>query len=184
MSFWQAWVQGLRALLEPPVEAGRPEAGTAGPESTGDEVQEPDAEPTADAVLAGQRKPPSLSMDAYVDRQIREAERRGMFRNLPGAGKPLPDLVPDDPDWWIRKKLAEEGLDLPLPPALELQRDLPRELHRLSRIRDERRVRAELERLAARVRLVNSRQISGPPSTVAPLDVEEQLALWRARRER
>ena len=35
---------------------------------------------------------------------IREAQERGEFDNLPGAGKPLTDLGDtDDPMWWVRR---------------------------------------------------------------------------------
>jgi hypothetical protein len=38
-----------------------------------------------------------------VEKQIREAQERGEFDNLPGAGKPLRgiDADRDDPDWWV-----------------------------------------------------------------------------------
>ena len=38
------------------------------------------------------RKPPGLSYRSWVDEQIRDAERRGAFDNLPGKGKPLPGI--------------------------------------------------------------------------------------------
>jgi predicted flavoprotein YhiN len=42
----------------------------------------------------------------WIDRQIREARERGEFDNLPGTGKPLPDLdKPYDENWWVRQKL-------------------------------------------------------------------------------
>ena len=39
-----------------------------------------------------------------MERAIREAQERGEFDDLPGAGKPLADLGdPDDPMWWVRR---------------------------------------------------------------------------------
>ena len=50
--------------------------------------------------------PPSL-----VERQIREAMDRGEFDNLPGAGKPIPDLdAPYDPSWWVREWVRRNRL--------------------------------------------------------------------------
>ena len=43
--------------------------------------------------------------ESPVERAIREAQERGEFDNLPGAGKPLRNLgSPDveDPDWWVK----------------------------------------------------------------------------------
>ena len=128
------------------------------------------------------RKPPGMSIDAFVERQIEEARKRGVFDKLPGHGKPLKDLDPADRDWWLRNKLRDEGLQLPLTPALELRRDVPKELDRLSRLRGERLVRAELEKLNARIRKVNSRHASGPSSNVCVVDIDEFIARWRAAR--
>ena len=36
------------------------------------------------------RKPSGTSFETWIDRQIREAEERGAFDDLAGAGKPLP----------------------------------------------------------------------------------------------
>lgn len=57
------------------------------------------------------RKRTRESRESFVERQIREAHERGEFDNLPGAGKPLPDLDrPHDELWWVRKKLKDENL--------------------------------------------------------------------------
>lgn len=67
--------------------------------------------------------------ETSVDRQIREAQERGLFDDLPGAGKPLPGLdEPDDENWWIKRKLREEGIsaDALLPPSILLRRELDR----------------------------------------------------------
>jgi hypothetical protein len=48
---------------------------------------------------------------SLVERRIREAMDRGEFDNLPGAGKPIPDLDVDyDPAWWVRKWVQRERL--------------------------------------------------------------------------
>src|SRR5581483_547563 len=57
------------------------------------------------------RKPPGVSFESWVDKQIREAVDRGEFDNLPGTGKPLPDAgEPDDENWWLKKYLRQEGV--------------------------------------------------------------------------
>lgn len=63
-----------------------------------------------------ERKPTGVSIETWVDRQIREAAERGEFENLPGYGKPLASLdAPYDELWWIKGKLHREGFS-PLPP--------------------------------------------------------------------
>ncbi|HUA42024.1 MAG TPA: DUF1992 domain-containing protein, partial [Streptosporangiaceae bacterium] len=37
-----------------------------------------------------ERKPHDVTFRSWIDQQISEAEERGAFDNLPGAGKPLP----------------------------------------------------------------------------------------------
>lgn len=56
-----------------------------------------------------ERRPPGMAFETWIDRQVREAEERGAFDNLPGAGKPIPDLhKPYDENWWI-KRLGRGG---------------------------------------------------------------------------
>jgi hypothetical protein len=43
-------------------------------------------------------------------------------------------------------------------------------------------VRRRLRELDARIRKVNRTAIAGPPTTVAPLDVEALVRRWRERR--
>ena len=51
-----------------------------------------------------ERKPPGVSWESWFEEQIRQAQEAGAFENLPGAGKPLPDLeAAYDPDWWVKK---------------------------------------------------------------------------------
>ncbi|MDP1748923.1 MAG: DUF1992 domain-containing protein [Reyranella sp.] len=39
-----------------------------------------------------QRKPPRTSWESWIEAQIRVFQEEGAFDNLPGAGKPLPNL--------------------------------------------------------------------------------------------
>ncbi|MDX6418598.1 MAG: hypothetical protein QOG28_3218, partial [Trebonia sp.] len=36
-----------------------------------------------------ERKPPQMKFSTWIDQQIADAERRGVFDDLPGKGKPL-----------------------------------------------------------------------------------------------
>ena len=45
-----------------------------------------------------------------MEKQIREAQERGDFDNLPGAGKPLDLSDSGDPDWWLKRFAARENL--------------------------------------------------------------------------
>ena len=70
-----------------------------------------------------------------------------------------------------------------LPPALALRRSVERTLEALPSLSDERRVRELLEAVDAEIRRFNATATSGPPTTQAPLDVEEILAAWRRARK-
>jgi hypothetical protein len=52
-------------------------------------------------------------LESLVERRIREAMERGEFDNLPGAGKPIPDLDDrEDELSWIKRWMKREGIDL------------------------------------------------------------------------
>ena len=62
------------------------------------------------------RKPPGAGWESWIDYQIREAQERGEFDDLPAAGKPIPDLdKPFHEMWWVKDKLRREGLSY-MPP--------------------------------------------------------------------
>ncbi|MGH3508176.1 MAG: DUF1992 domain-containing protein, partial [Nocardioidaceae bacterium] len=64
--------------------------------------------------------------ESPVDRAIREAQERGEFDDLPGAGKPLDLGNQSDPDWWIKGLIQREQLDMTaaLPPGVALRREV------------------------------------------------------------
>ena len=120
--------------------------------------------------------------ESYVDRQIREAQERGHFDDLPGRGRPLRDLHHRRDDlWWVKRKLREEQLSW-LPPALELRRDRDDALDRIGRARSEEQVREIVTEINGRIRYANRMPMPGPPSTVAPLDEDQVVREWRAGR--
>jgi hypothetical protein len=128
------------------------------------------------------RKPAELSFASWIEQQIQQAQREGLFDDLPGAGRPLRTEDGADPNWWAKQLLRREQVDF-LPPALALRRSVERALEALPALRDERRVRELLEGLDAEIRRFNATATSGPPTTQAPLDVEAIVADWRRLRE-
>ena len=129
------------------------------------------------------RKPGNRSFTDWIDDQIRDAQERGEFDDLPGKGKPLQGLDgPHDELWWVKQWLQREGVSyLPLPLALRLEAE--KTIEGLDRISTERAVRDALEDLNGRIREANRKpSIDGPPTTLSPLDVEELVARWRANR--
>lgn len=48
---------------------------------------------------------------AIAENQIRRMIEEGKLDNLPGAGKPIPDIdEPYDENWWLKKFLKREGI--------------------------------------------------------------------------
>ena len=128
-----------------------------------------------------EKKPPGQSWESWIDQQIREAQEEGAFKNLPGAGKPLPDVdKPYDPDWWTKQLVRREGINV-LPPALELLRKVESELAVIWALGSEAEVRKRVAALNAEIGKVNARAAEGPPTRLAPFDVEALVEEWRRR---
>jgi hypothetical protein len=118
-----------------------------------------------------------------VEMAIRQAQRRGDFDGLPGAGKPLTGLnAVRDPDWWIRRKIERENLTGLGPPALTLRTEDAGLDDRLDGIASEAAVRDVLEDFNRRVREARRQLLGGPPVVTPTRDVEAALAAWRRRR--
>lgn len=125
------------------------------------------------------RKPAGESWESFVDRQIREAQERGEFDDLPGAGKPLPDLDgPHDELWWLRRKLRDEGLSY-VPPVLQVRKDVEEARARIARARSEQEVRRIVADVNALIREANRTVHHGPSTTLRPLDEERTVREWR-----
>ena len=128
------------------------------------------------------RKPSSLSMQEWIDLQLREAEKNGEFDNLSGAGKPLKLADQHDPDWWVKQLIERENITGVLPPALQLRKDDAELDAKLDRHTAESEVRRELEEFNARVMKARYTPVDGPPLVTMPRDVEGEVEAWRARR--
>ena len=127
-------------------------------------------------------KPPDKTWEVWIEQLIREAEDAGEFDQLEGKGKPIPGVeAPYDPDWWVKKLLERENVSV-LPPSLELLRRVEGELAKIWTARGEDDVRARVEALNAEIARVNARVALGPPTRLAPLDVDDVVREWRARR--
>ncbi len=128
------------------------------------------------------RKPPGVAWQSWIDKQIYDAEQRGEFDNLAGKGKPLADIdEPLDELWWVKRKLKEEGVSF-LPPALAIRREVELTRELIASAETEERVRDLVAAINARIREVNRTSISGPPTSVMPMNVEDVVARWRAQR--
>jgi len=125
--------------------------------------------------------------ESWVDKQIREAQERGDFDDLPGAGKPLPHLGdPDDADWWVKGYIKRENLDISgaLPTPLALRKEAAGFPESLADVRQESQVREILEDFNHRVKADRLRPAVGqlPPLIARTVDVEEALEQWRVLR--
>ncbi|MFJ6660181.1 DUF1992 domain-containing protein [Streptomyces sp. NPDC091377] len=132
-----------------------------------------------------ERKPPGVSFESWIDHQIREAEERGEFSGLAGAGKPLPSEVeqPYDELWWIKRKMAREGFSV-LPPALALRKEAEDALEAALDCPSEYRARRIIEKVNAKIGDMLLRPPPGPPLGKKPYDVEDVLRQRRERLER
>jgi len=129
-----------------------------------------------------QRKPPGTSWETWIDAQIRVATEAGAFDNLPGAGKPLPNLDQAyDPLWWVKQLVQREQVSM-LPPSLELLRKVERELAAIEKLHDEATVRHRVTALNVEIAKVNATVVEGPPTRLGTLDVDQIVARWRRTR--
>jgi hypothetical protein len=130
-----------------------------------------------------ERKPANMPIGDWVDRQIRDAEERGEFDDLPGRGKPLPKRTGDVMEW-VAEKMRAENADTKalLPPSLSLRKELEDLPGLLAAVRSEAKVREIVTDLNKRIKREILLPSGGPPLLVRPVDVEAVVAQWRERR--
>ncbi|HJU97268.1 MAG TPA: DUF1992 domain-containing protein [Jiangellaceae bacterium] len=132
-----------------------------------------------------ERKPPGVRFESWVERRIREAQERGEFDDLPGAGKPLPGLTGQyDEMWWVKQVAERERVSM-LPPMLALRKEAEDLLDSLDGVTSEASVRDLVDDYNARLVEAIRRPQDGPLSAIAHrLDIDEVLAEWSRRRAR
>jgi hypothetical protein len=132
-----------------------------------------------------ERKPAFLRPEDWVERQIREAQERGAFDDLPGAGKPLPGLDrPFTAERWAVDWIRREGGDVGalLSPMLVLRRERAALLASLAELPSAAAVREVVEDFNGRLLHQYRQPQDGPFVPVGVIDVDEAVAAWRATR--
>jgi DnaJ homologue, subfamily C, member 28, conserved domain len=119
--------------------------------------------------------------ESHIDRQIREAQERGEFDNLPGAGKPLPGYgQADDEDWWVRDLIRRENITGMLPASLKLRREVEDIAQTVVTKKTEAAVRKVVDDLNERIRQAQRGHLDGPPVVLSTVDADEVVAAWRS----
>lgn len=131
-----------------------------------------------------ERKRWDLTFETWIERQIRVAQDRGDFDDLPGYGKPIPDHG-DDELWWVKSYLAREGLSTEalLPPELQLRREIERLPITVGSAPSEKVVREIVADLNRRIADC-LRFPSGVPVPVRKVDADEAVETWKTERAR
>jgi hypothetical protein len=131
-----------------------------------------------------ERKPPGMSFQSWVDKQITDAAARGEFDNLPGAGKPIADLDKPYDEVWVQRHLQKQGIsseDL-LPTPLRLRKEIERLPETVRGLPSEQAVRDAVDELNEQIAR-HLRAPSGPRVPVVPVRLEQVLDQWRADRQ-
>lgn len=130
-----------------------------------------------------ERKPGGISWESWIDKQIREAKDRGEFDDLPGHGKPIPDIDrPRDELWWVKNKVRRENVKF-TPPAIAIKVEVDRAREQIAAATSEAEVRRIAEELNEKIRATNRLAVTGPPTTLAPMDVDRVVENWQAKRQ-
>jgi Domain of unknown function (DUF1992) len=116
---------------------------------------------------------------SWVEQQIREAQERGDFDNLPGAGKPLKLRHPDDPDWFAKSLMEREDISGVLPGPLALRKERRQLPEIIDECSTEEQVREILTDFNARVR---AQVLRDTTVVIGGVHVEEMVAEWKQRR--
>jgi hypothetical protein len=122
--------------------------------------------------------------ESVIDQQIRKAEERGDFADLPGKGKPLPGLDgPDDENWWIKSWIRREGVpsEALLPTPLQLRKEVERLPETVRDLPTEEAVRVAVTEVNRRI-AEWVRAPSGPAVPVRPVDADAIVQGWRSAR--
>jgi hypothetical protein len=124
-----------------------------------------------------------MRYESAVEKAIREAAERGAFDDLPGKGKPLPNLADADENWWIKGYLRREGMpsDALLPTPIQLRKEVERLPETVRDLPTEQAVRAFVADLNARI-VASLRVPDGPRLPLRRADPEAAVEAWRGHR--
>ena len=124
--------------------------------------------------------------ESLLDRQIRAAQERGEFDDLPGAGKPLAsDSTPYRADWWVNQVIEREKAGAyAIPPAIALRKIADELLGGAREYRSERDVLAAVADYNERADRQRKLPQEGPPVVLPTLDGDEIVDVWRGERRK
>jgi hypothetical protein len=118
--------------------------------------------------------------ESRIDRQIREAQERGEFDNLPGAGKPLRGIGEEyDENWWIKDFVRRENVTGVVPASLALRREAEDLMRTVATKKTESSVRKLVTGLNERILRARRGLIDGPPVVLPTFDVDDVVQAWR-----
>ena len=121
--------------------------------------------------------------ESWIDKQIREAQERGDFDNLPGTGKPIPNRNElTDENWWLKQWIEREQITGMVPTSLKIRKEAEELMDTLAKVSDESAVRRIVAGLNERIDRARRSQVDGPPIYLDPFDVDEVVARWRSTR--
>lgn len=124
--------------------------------------------------------------ESLLDRQIRAAQERGEFDDLPGAGKPLAsDSAPYRPDWWVNDVVNRENAGAyAIPPVLALRKIADELSAGASEYVSERDVRAAVDDYNAQAKRARLLPQEGRVVILPKLDADTVVENWRAARKK
>ena len=121
--------------------------------------------------------------ESWIDKQIREAQERGDFDDLPGTGKPIPNRNElYDENWWLKQWIEREQITGMVPTSLKIRKEAEELMETLAKVSDESAVRRIVASLNERIDRARRSQVDGPPVFLEPFDVDDVVAQWRATR--
>ncbi|MBB5867987.1 hypothetical protein F4553_001366 [Allocatelliglobosispora scoriae] len=122
--------------------------------------------------------------ESHIDRQIREAQERGDFDDLPGLGKPLPDRGERyDENWWVKELIRRENLTGLAPGTLRLRKEVEEVAQTAAAKKSEWAVRELVSQLNERIASARQGLVDGPTVSYQDLDVVAVVRAWHAARE-
>ncbi len=125
-------------------------------------------------------KAPGANGESFVERRIRQGQRAGAFDGLALEGKPIPDLGEERPaGWWADSFLQRDQARQRL---VELSAEAAARKSRAWQLDDHEALRAELVAINRDLTAANAE--ADPTDRRDLLDVEAELATWRAQRRR